>query len=92
MGLLILLILGGAVGGLSSVLCGAIGQQAAWLSGAVGIVGGFTGGLLIAPHVGGASMISRPTDAIPILCSLVGAFALSVVFASFWQRGQSPGS
>lgn len=78
MSLIILLIVGGILGWLASIVMRTDGQQGIFLNIVVGIVGAMLGGFLLAPLVGGGSItngISAPT----LIVSFLGALVLLAI-------------
>ena len=78
MGLIILLIVGGILCWLPSIMMRTDGQQGIFLNIVVGIVGALLGGFLLAPLVGGGSItegISAPT----LIVSFLGAVILLAI-------------
>ena len=79
MGLIILIVVGGILGWLASIVMRTDGQQGIFLNVIVGIVGAFLGGYLLAPllHFGGSITegVSVPT----LLISFLGAVILLAI-------------
>ena len=78
MSLIILLIVGGILGWLASIVMRTDGQQGIFLNIVVGIVAAKLGGFLLAPLVGGGSItngISAPT----LIVSFLGALILLAI-------------
>lgn len=76
MGLIILLVVGGVVGWLASLIMRTDAQQGLFLNVVVGIVGALLAGFLITPLVGGAPITSGEISIQSVLVSLVGAIVL----------------
>ena len=86
MGLIILLIVGGIVGWLASLIMRTDGQQGIFLNIVVGIVGAALAGFIITPLIGGAPITSGEISIPSILVSLLGAIVLLGVINLF-RRG-----
>lgn len=76
MGIIILLIVGGIVGWLASIIMRTDGQQGIIMNVVVGIVGALVAGFLITPLIGGAPITSGAITIPSVLISLVGAIIL----------------
>jgi uncharacterized membrane protein YeaQ/YmgE (transglycosylase-associated protein family) len=76
MGLIILLIVGGIIGWLASIVMRTNGQQGIILNIVVGILGALLGGYLLSPLLGGASITSGALDIRSLLVSFLGAVVL----------------
>lgn len=76
MNLIILLIVGGIIGWVASLLMRTDAQQGILLNVVVGIVGALLAGFLITPLVGGASITDGALNITSILISLLGAVVL----------------
>ncbi|TZG25793.1 GlsB/YeaQ/YmgE family stress response membrane protein [Sphingomonas montanisoli] len=79
MGLIILLIVGGVIGWLASIVMRTDGQQGIILNVVVGIVGAFVAGFLLTPFIGGAPITSGAFDIRSLLVSFLGAVVLLAV-------------
>lgn len=79
MGLIILLIVGGIVGWLASLIMRTDGQQGIVLNVVVGIIGALIAGFLITPLIGGAPITSGVISIQSVLVSLVGAVILLAI-------------
>ena len=86
MGLIILLIVGGVVGWLASIIMRPDAQQGIFLNVVVGIVGAVLAGLIVTPLIGGAPITSGSISIQSVLVSLVGAVALLAIINLF-RRG-----
>ncbi|CAH0356497.1 MAG: GlsB/YeaQ/YmgE family stress response membrane protein [Pseudomonadota bacterium] len=86
MGLIILLIVGGVVGWLASIIMRTDAQQGIFLNVVVGIVGAVLAGLIVTPLIGGAPITSGSISIQSVLVSLVGAVALLAIINLF-RRG-----
>ena len=78
-GLLIILIVGGVLGWLASIVMRTNGQQGIFLNIVVGIVGAVLAGYLITPLIGGAPITSGRMDAMSLISSFLGAVALLAI-------------
>lgn len=79
MNLIILLIVGGIIGWLASLIMNTDGQQGIILNVVVGIVGALLAGFLVTPMIGGASIMDGAINIQSILISLVGAVILLAI-------------
>ena len=86
MGLIILLIVGGLIGWVASMIMRTDGQQGILLNVVVGIVGALLAGFIITPLIGGASIMDGALNIQSILISLVGAVILLAIVNMF-RRG-----
>ncbi|WP_443026347.1 GlsB/YeaQ/YmgE family stress response membrane protein [Sphingomonas sp. CCH9-E2] len=74
--LIVLLIVGGVLGWLASIVMRTDAQQGIFLNIVVGIVGALLAGLLITPMIGGASITDGSFSATSLLISFLGAVVL----------------
>ena len=79
MGLIILLIVGGIIGWLASIVMRTDGQQGIFLNIVVGIVGSVLAGWIVTPLIGGAPITSGAFDIRSLLVSFVGALVLLAI-------------
>lgn len=86
MGLILMLIIGGVLGWIASMIMRTDAQQGIFLNVVVGIVGAILGGLLFGSLVGGASITSGAFDIRSLLVSLLGAIVLLAIVNMF-RRG-----
>ncbi len=86
MGLIVLLIVGGLIGWVASLIMRTDGQQGIILNVVVGIVGALIVGFLVTPLVGGAPITSGEISIQSILVSLLGAVVLLAIINLF-RRG-----
>jgi uncharacterized membrane protein YeaQ/YmgE (transglycosylase-associated protein family) len=86
MGIVILLIVGGVIGWLASVIMRTDAQQGIVLNVVVGIVGALLAGYIITPFIGGAPVTSGVISVQSILVSLLGAIVLLAIVNMF-RRG-----
>lgn len=83
MTLIIILIVGGILGWLASIMMRTDGQQGIFLNVVVGIVGSVLAGFLITPLLGGAPITSGSFDAMSLISSFLGAVVLLAVVNLF---------
>lgn len=86
MGLIILLIVGGIIGWLASMVMRTDGQQGIILNVVVGIVGALLAGFLVTPLIGGAPITSGSFDVMSLISSLIGAIILLAI-VNLFRRG-----
>jgi uncharacterized membrane protein YeaQ/YmgE (transglycosylase-associated protein family) len=86
MGLIILLVVGGLIGWVASMIMRTDGQQGIILNVVVGIVGALVAGFLVTPLIGGAPITSGELSVQSILVSLLGSIVLLAVINMF-RRG-----
>ena len=79
MNLIILLIVGGIIGWVASLIMRTDAQQGILLNVVVGIVGALLAGFLITPMIGGASIMDGALNITSILISLLGAIVLLAI-------------
>ncbi|RYZ87441.1 MAG: GlsB/YeaQ/YmgE family stress response membrane protein [Proteobacteria bacterium] len=87
MGLIILLIVGGVLGWLASIVMKTDGQQGIILNVVVGIVGALLAGFLITPLIGGAPITSGSFNIMSLLVSFLGAVVLLAI-VNLVRRGR----
>jgi uncharacterized membrane protein YeaQ/YmgE (transglycosylase-associated protein family) len=76
MNLIIMLVVGGILGWLASMIMRTDGQQGIFLNVIVGVVGAVLAGYLLTPFLGGAPITSGGFDIKSLLVSLLGAVVL----------------
>jgi uncharacterized membrane protein YeaQ/YmgE (transglycosylase-associated protein family) len=76
MNIIIMLIVGGVIGWLASIIMRTDGQQGIFLNIVVGIVGAILAGYVITPFLGGAPITSGALDIKSLVVSLIGAVVL----------------
>ena len=76
---IIIIIVGGILGWLASIIMRTDGQQGILLNIVVGIVGAILGRFLLAPLLGGGSITDNPLSIPNILISLLGAIILLAI-------------
>ncbi|WP_296674616.1 GlsB/YeaQ/YmgE family stress response membrane protein [Novosphingobium sp.] len=86
MGLIILLIVGGIIGWLASMVMRTDGQQGIILNVVVGIVGALIAGFLVTPLIGGAPITSGSFDVMSLVSSFIGAVILLAI-VNLFRRG-----
>jgi uncharacterized membrane protein YeaQ/YmgE (transglycosylase-associated protein family) len=79
MGIIVLLIVGGVIGWIASMIMRTDGQQGIVLNVVVGIVGALLAGFLVTPLIGGAPITSGAINIQSILVSLLGAVVLLAI-------------
>jgi uncharacterized membrane protein YeaQ/YmgE (transglycosylase-associated protein family) len=79
MGLIILLVVGGLIGWVASMIMRTDGQQGIVLNVVVGIVGALIAGFVVSPLIGGAPITSGVINIQTILVSLLGAIVLLAI-------------
>lgn len=79
MGFLWLLIVGGVLGWLASIVMRTDGQQGIFLNIIVGIVGSFLGGILVSPLIRGGRIIDGNYDMMSLISSFIGALILLAI-------------
>ena len=79
MSLIILLVVGGVLGWLASIIMRTDAQQGIILNVVVGIVGAFLAGFILTPLLGGAPITSGALDIRSLLVSLLGAVVLLAI-------------
>lgn len=86
MGIIVLLIVGGLIGWVASLIMRTDGQQGIFLNVVVGIVGALLAGFLVTPLIGGAPITSGEISIQSVLVSLLGAIVLLAIINLF-RRG-----
>lgn len=79
MNILLILVVGGILGWLASLIMHTDAQQGIILNVVVGIVGALIAGVLITPLMGGAPITSGAFDVRSLVASLIGAIILLAV-------------
>jgi uncharacterized membrane protein YeaQ/YmgE (transglycosylase-associated protein family) len=87
MNLIIILIVGGILGWIASMIMRTDAQQGIILNIVVGIVGALLAGLLLTPLLGGAPITSGAFDIRSLLVSLLGAIIL-LALVNLFRRGR----
>ena len=86
MNLIILLIVGGLIGWVASMIMRTDGQQGIVLNVVVGIVGSLLAGFVITPLIGGAPITSGGLSVTTVLISLLGSVEL-LALINLFRRG-----
>ncbi len=76
MNIIILLIVGGLIGWVASMIMRTDGQQGIILNIVVGIVGSVLAGFVVTPLIGGASIMSGGITVTTVVVSLLGSIVL----------------
>jgi len=79
MGLIILVIVGGILGWLASIVMRTDGQQGIFLNVVVGIVGALLAGFILNPLLGGGNIMAGDFSASSLLVSFIGAVVLLAI-------------
>lgn len=79
MGLIILIIVGGILGWLASIVMRTDGQQGVFLNVVVGIVGALLAGFILNPMIGGGNIMAGDFSASALLVSFIGAVVLLAI-------------
>jgi uncharacterized membrane protein YeaQ/YmgE (transglycosylase-associated protein family) len=86
MTLILVLVVGGIIGWLASIVMRTDAQQGVLLNIVVGIVGALIAGVLITPLIGGAPITSGSFDIMSLIASFLGAVVLLAIINLF-RRG-----
>jgi uncharacterized membrane protein YeaQ/YmgE (transglycosylase-associated protein family) len=86
MTLILVLIIGGIIGWLASIVMRTDAQQGIFLNIVVGIVGALIAGLLITPLIGGAPITTGSFDILSLFVSFLGAVVLLAI-VNLLRRG-----
>ncbi|PSJ43396.1 GlsB/YeaQ/YmgE family stress response membrane protein [Allosphingosinicella deserti] len=86
MGFILLLVVGGLIGWVASLIMRTDGQQGIILNVVVGIVGALLAGFIITPLIGGAPITSGEISVQSVIVSLVGAVVLLAI-VNLFRRG-----
>ena len=79
MGIILMLVIGGVIGWLASIVMRTDAQQGIILNVVVGIVGAFLGGFLLSPLIGGAPITTGALDVRSLMVSFLGAMILLAI-------------
>jgi uncharacterized membrane protein YeaQ/YmgE (transglycosylase-associated protein family) len=79
MGLIILIIIGGILGWLASIVMRTDGQQGILLNVVVGIVGALLAGFILNPMIGGGNIMNGDFSGSSLLVSFLGAVVLLAI-------------
>lgn len=88
MGLIILLVVGGVIGWLASLVMRTDASQGVLLNIVVGIVGALLAGFLLNPLVGGGNIMNGDFSMSALLMSFVGAVVLLAI-VNLFRRGSA---
>ncbi|MBW8783440.1 MAG: GlsB/YeaQ/YmgE family stress response membrane protein [Novosphingobium sp.] len=86
MGLIILIIVGGILGWLASIVMRTDGQQGIFLNIIVGIVGALLAGFLLNPLIGGGNIMAGDFSGSSLIVSFLGAIVLLAI-VNLFRRG-----
>lgn len=86
MTLLLILIVGGVIGWLASILMRTDAQQGMFLNVVVGVAGAVIAGFVITPLIGGAPITSGSFDVLSLIASFMGAVVLLAI-VNLFRRG-----
>jgi len=86
MGLIILLVVGGLIGWVASMIMRTDGQQGIFLNIVVGIIGALIAGFVVTPLIGGVPITSGEISIQSVVVSLLGAIVLLAIINLF-RRG-----
>ncbi len=86
MSFILIIIIGGVLGWLASILMRTDAQQGILLNVVVGVVGALIAGVLVTPLIGGAPITSGSFDVISLFSSFLGAVVLLAV-VNLFRRG-----
>lgn len=86
MTLLLILLVGGIIGWLASILMRTDAQQGIFLNIVVGVVGALVAGFIITPLIGGAPITSGSFDILSLFASFLGAVVLLAI-VNLFRRG-----
>jgi len=86
MTLILVLVVGGVIGWLASILMRTDAQQGIFLNVVVGIVGAVVAGLIVTPLLGGAPITSGAFDIRSLIASFLGAVIL-LALINLFRRG-----
>ena len=83
---LLILLVGGILGWLASIIMRTDAQQGIFLNIVVGVVGAVVAGFLITPLIGGAPITSGSFDIMSLFASFLGAVVLLAI-VNLFRRG-----
>lgn len=83
---ILIIIVGGILGWLASLVMRTDGQQGIFLNIVVGIIGAFLAGFFITPLIGGAPITSGAFDIRSLIASFIGALVLLAI-VNLFRRG-----
>ena len=76
---LLILLIGGVLGWLASIVMRTDAQQGVFLNVVVGIVGALIAGIIVTPLIGGSPFINGSCDLISLLTSFLGSVILLAI-------------
>ena len=79
MGIIIMLVVGGLIGWVASMIMRTDGQQGIFLNVVIGIVGAVLSGYFVTPFLGGAPITTGAFDMKSLVVSLIGALILLAI-------------
>lgn len=79
MGIIILILVGGVLGWLASLVMRTNGQQGLLLNIVVGIIGAFLAGVILNPLIGGGNIMNGDYSASSLIVSFLGAVVLLAI-------------
>jgi len=88
MGLIILIVVGGIIGWLASMVMHTDAQQGVLLNVVVGIVGALVAGFLLNPLIGGGNIMAGDFSASSLIVSFLGAVVLLAI-VNLIRRGSA---
>jgi uncharacterized membrane protein YeaQ/YmgE (transglycosylase-associated protein family) len=86
MNIILILVIGGILGWLASLVMRTDAQQGIFLNIVVGIVGAMLAGFLVTPLIGGAPITSGALDGRSLIASFLGALILLAI-VNLFRRG-----
>lgn len=86
MTLLLILLVGGIIGWLASIVMRTDAQQGIFLNVVVGVVGALIAGFVVTPLIGGAPITSGSFDILSLIASFLGAVILLAI-VNLFRRG-----
>ncbi|KTR81845.1 putative membrane protein YeaQ/YmgE (transglycosylase-associated protein family) [Novosphingobium fluoreni] len=86
MTLILILLVGGIIGWLASILMRTDAQQGIFLNIVVGVIGALIAGVVITPLIGGAPITSGAFDIMSLFASFLGAVILLAI-VNLFRRG-----
>jgi uncharacterized membrane protein YeaQ/YmgE (transglycosylase-associated protein family) len=86
MNIILIVIIGGILGWLASMVMRTDGQQGVFLNIVVGIVGALLAGFLISPLLGAGTITSGSFDIMSLIVSFLGALVLLAI-VNLFRRG-----
>ena len=83
---ILIIVIGGILGWLASIVMRTDAQQGILLNIVVGIIGAVLGGLLLSPLIGGGSITSGDFSIMSLLVSFLGALILLAIVNLFTRK------